>query len=759
MNGRNHEHGTSGRNQPVWHSAAWLAVLLVGLTWSAGEARGLTDEAAGEQARPGAREADEGAVEMQRMGRMMTLSLPITSSSVGRARRFVSQAMETAAAAGHRPVLVFRFEVPRDQDDFGRGTRFSAAYELADLLSGPELNVATTVAYVPQSIQGHAVLAVIACDEIIMAEGAQIGAAGIDEQTITETHRSAYREIANRRRTVPVVLALSMLDAALTVLRVETEVATEFVTPEGLEKIRQERAIKAVDESEPVVRAGEFGQFTGSQARLTLNFVRHLAETREEVSRALGLPPHALEEDPSLGGVWRAVRVSVRGQITSDMVTRTERVIEEAIREREINFLCVVVQSSGGAPAESLRLASFLAALKPGEIRTVAYVPVEARGDAALIALACDQLVMHRNAVLGGYGAYAFSEADIATSRVAVQDIAARKGRNWSLPVAVFDPELEVHRFVHAEQPGLEEFFSEEELAEQPRAEDWRRQEMVVERGSVLEVDGGRAVDLQLARDAVESMAQFRQLYDLEDDPELVEPGWTDYLIDTLRRPGLAFLLLLIGGVALYIELQSPGIGVGAFIAAVCFLIFFWSRFGLTAEWLEILLFIAGVTFILIEIFVVPGFGIFGLGGGALVLASLILAGQPFFFPRNPYQLAQLQQSLLVVAGSLIGILVVIAGLQRWLPKAPVLGHMFLAPPTEEEAEELIHRESLADYAHLVGAQGITATLLAPSGKARFGEETLDVIADGELIDCGEAVEIVEVRGNRILVQRSQGDR
>ena len=106
----------------------------------------------------------------------------------------------------------------------------------------------------------------------------------------------------------------------------------------------------------------------------------------------------------------------------------------------------------------------------------------------------------------------------------------------------------------------------------------------------------------------------------------------------------MAVLLLVIGGAALYIELHAPGIGIGGFVAAVCFLLFFWSRYlGGTAGWLEVSLFVAGVSCLLLEVFVIPGFGIFGLGGGALVLASLVLASQTFLWPRNEYQFEQLE--------------------------------------------------------------------------------------------------------------------
>ena len=52
---------------------------------------------------------------------------------------------------------------------------------------------------------------------------------------------------------------------------------------------------------------------------------------------------------------------------------------------------------------------------------------------------------------------------------------------------------------------------------------------------------------------------------------------------------------------------------------SVAFIIFFWSQYlhG-TSGWLEVMLFIAGVICVAAEIFVLPGFGVLGLGGGLL---------------------------------------------------------------------------------------------------------------------------------------------
>ena len=72
-----------------------------------------------------------------------------------------------------------------------------------------------------------------------------------------------------------------------------------------------------------------------------------------------------------------------------------------------MNFICVWIDSPGGSPADSLNLANYLAGLDSNKRRTVAYIPNEARGDAAFVAFACDQIVMLPTAILGGPGAAA----------------------------------------------------------------------------------------------------------------------------------------------------------------------------------------------------------------------------------------------------------------------------------------------------------------------------------------------------------------
>ena len=167
------------------------------------------------------------------------------------------------------------------------------------------------------------------------------------------------------------------------------------------------------------------------------------------------------------------------------------------------------------------------------------------------------------------------------------------------------------------------------------------------------------------------------------------------------------------------------------------------------------MLFGAGVSCVALELFVIPGFGIFGLGGGAMVILSLVLASQTFLqLPQNEYQLSEFRDSLLVVAAGGAGLVAAIVMFRRYAHRAPIVRNVMLAPPEGEELDELQQREAIVEWEYLRGKRGTTTTKLTPAGKARFGDQLVDVVSDGELIPPGTDVYVVEVRGNHVLVDR-----
>ena len=361
------------------------------------------------------------------------------------------------------------------------------------------------------------------------------------------------------------------------------------------------------------------------------------------------------------------------------------------------------------------------------------------------MALACDELAIAPAAILGGEGDGVVDErggeAIAAAWRGAV---ANRRDRSWSLPVALVVPGLEVRR-AERQGSGRVDFFGRAELAARADREAWQLGPPVGT--GPIQLSGRRAEELGLAAHVVDDFAALRKAYGLEGQVGLAEPGWADQLLTALASPELAWLLLLVGGAGLYIELKTPGVGLGGFVAMVAFIVYFWSQhLHGTSGWLEVMLFLAGIFCLAVEIFVLPGVGVLGLGGGLLVIASIVLASQSFILPNNDYQIRQMQWSLLGILGAGMGVALIGMALRHVLPATPVLRDVFLAPPLPPPGDDGL-------LGAMLGAAGATTTRLAPAGKARIGGVVHDVTTDGELIEPGMPVRVVAVRGRRIVVR------
>ena len=689
-------------------------------------------------------------------GRLIRVRLPLVGNADSQIQSAIERAIDQLARGprqqGKRPVLVLELVPARRQAGFGEGTDFARALSLAQFLTSQDVSAVKTVAYIPQTIKGHGVLVALACEEIVMNPEAEIGEAGIDEKEreIEPGVIRFYEQIAAARRTVPEAIALGMLDRRQEVLKVETDQGIEFVVKDDLEKLKREHAIVS---EETLVARGSLGSFTGREGR-EFGFVKLLAANRDALARGLALPLQAVMEDQALVGDWRPVMINLDGPITPRMVRQIQTLIGREIDEHGVNWIGLRIDSTGGDLEDSLRLAGTLAELDANEVRTIAYVPMEATGGAAMVALSCDQLVMQPDAQLGGSGSLEFDRAMLEAATVTIREsLAPDTEQSWSLLAAFVDPELDVFAYQNT-KTGETRLFSVQEAAEQKDANDWKQGAKVTTAGETLRLSTRKAEELGLAWHVVENFDDLKQLYGFEHDPRVAEPNWALELVEALSSPALTIVLLVIGFVGIYIELHSPGVGIGGFISALAFMLFFWSKFlhG-TAGWLEVLLFTGGICCLLLELLVLPGFGVFGLGGGAMILASLVLASQTFILPQTESQLSELRQSLTVVAAATVCLVAAAFALRRYLPYTPLFRTLMLEPPAQDELEDLDYRESLADFAHLVGAQGTTATKLMPAGKAEFEGQLVDVIAEGVPIERGRQVVVLKAQGSRVVVR------
>ncbi len=674
---------------------------------------------------------------------LVKVTLPLTGNNESRIRDEIRRRLEKAPKSDSRPILIV--EINPGQSQFGQGSEFGKALDLARFLSSREMSTVRTVAYIPKSIKGHGVLLAMACDEIVMAPDAEIGEAGIDEDVIAGVVRSGYTEIADRRKTIPLALALGMLDKQLLVLKIVTDAGTEYILEKDLDDLKKRRTIVAQEEIKP--RPGFFAGQIASPAGL--GFVSYLCKDRISLAKAFNVSPEAIRERPS--GEWRAKKIYIHEPITAKLVDNIKLSIREEVQNGS-NLILFDVNSPGGDPAEAQSLAVEIAELDSSKIQTVAYVTQQALSETALIALACDQIVMKQGSFLGGPGSVNLNREQTSDLVLAYRSgIAPKKNRSWSLGAAMVDASIKVFKFT---RQGRDEYWSNEELKDQEGAgAGYLQGEEITRPGIMLRLTDGRANELGVA-ETVRDDTEFRKMIGLERDPPAVEPGWAVTLLRALAAPQLSFLLLAVGFGAFFMELHSPGIGLGGFISFICFLIYFWGRhLNGTAGWLQVLLFVSGVICLLIEIFIIPGAAIFGLGGGLMILASLVLLSQTYIIPRNEYQVEQFRDTLLSIAAAGVFTIGIGAIARRFLQHTPGFNRVLLQPPTEKEREQTARREALTDYSRFMGQTGATATPLAPAGKAQFGNDIVDVMSDGDFVDRGVSVVVIEARGNRIIVR------
>ena len=684
------------------------------------------------------------------VGHLVKIRLPIAGTADQSVRSQINRIVQKAPQAGTVMVLEFG----EDKEQTGVGSEFGRCYELARLLLSEELKNVRTVAYIPHRLEGHALLVAMACQEIVMHDDAELGRAGGDDMPIGNVEREAYEDVYAQRQTLPAMLALAMLDPKLEVYQADVQGGSRWADAKQLEELKSQPGFNGF---ETVVKRGDLGEFTADELRTKYSIISRKVADRADLAGALKLSE--LSENAGAQAQWNAIRFELRGGINEELATSSIQAIRERLQTAEaagepINFICLTIDSPGGSAADSIALIEEIEGLQREGIYVAAYVPLLARSDAAIIALACDSVLIDPDAVLGGSGAAVLSENEVSDLVDRVQAIAKRRGQRWSLPAAMIDRRLKVQQYTNAETNQVA-YFAELEWQNLPDKEQWQAGPILSDVGSLLKVDGVEAVDLQLADQPVSSMAEFQRHFGMENEPELVQQNWAHWFVEELKAAVfLPYFLLFFGTSALITELSSPGLVGPGFIALLFYALFFWLAFlkG-DANALEIVLFLVGAVCIGLEIFVVPGFGIFGIGGGIMVTFSIVLASQTWVIPRNEYQLEQLPSSLMTVITAAAGLLIGMFVMHRFFGKLPGFNRIVLQPLSEEEQAEVDRRERLADFAHLQGKRGSAATLLMPSGKARFGDDLVDVMTDGAAVEKGAAVVVVGVQGNVVVVE------
>jgi membrane-bound serine protease (ClpP class) len=648
---------------------------------------------------------------------------------------------------------------PSASEDFG------ACYDLAYYLRKRQAEGIEVIGWVHGDVTRHSVLPVLACGEIYMSSTpeAHLGKVTTASNPLTTTRRTGYEETVKNRHLLAIVQ--KMYDPEVEVIKVGPTDREHGTYRASTEKPRPR--------GEVVLPRGDVALYNFPQAKEYGLCQLVPCNTKDEILKRCGLPRGSLFPPLERTVVWRLI---VQGQINGKLKEQFVRRLHRA-RASHVNLLFVQLECYGGDSQLAFEMGLSLAELNEDTehpLQTIAFVTREARDNAAFLAFGCNKIVMQGPrpgrgpgleavtdlARLGDFGDYLEKHPDLKEQTLGknLAEVARRQHYPPLLAEGMLNKDLEIVE-VEAVLGGSQQRFLSEEEFRKDQAENpprWKKIRTIKPADEAyLTLDANRARQLGVADDVV---ADFEELCGHEGiDPSEVETAsldWLDYLADFLRHPWTRIVLVMLGMTCLILELKMPGVGLPGVIAAICFVLFFWAHAGNgQITWLALLLFVLGLVLVGVEIFVVPGTGFCGISGVLLVLVSLGLVTYGAW-PRYSEDWVALGEKMGTFGLSILAAVGAAFVLARYLPYIPLANRLLLKSPEEMEENDPesldpMHSELVA----LLGAIGVAATPLRPAGKVQFGEDFIDVVAEGSYVQPGTRVQVIEIEGHRVVVK------
>ena len=415
------------------------------------------------------------------------------------------------------------------------------------------------------------------------------------------------------------------------------------------------------------------------------------------------------------------------GEIKSNIDPRTNRysklLIEEANNDN-YDLVIIEMDTYGGAvnDADDIRT-RILDFNKPIYV----WINKDAASAGALISIACDSIYMSSGASIGaatvvsGDGTQAPDKYQ-SYMRSIMRSTAEAKGRDPKIAEAMVDQYIKV--------------------------------DSISQEGKVITFSTKEAIEFGFCDAELNSIDEIMTRQNIN-NYEIVkfDIGSTENIISFFLNPIISsiLILLIIGG--LYFELQTPGVGfpiIASIAALVLYLIPYYLN-GIAENW-EIVLFFIGIVFIALEVFVIPGFGIFGILGlftsiGALILIMLNNDMFDFTFVVSK-DIVNASLSVLISVFA-FGILILFGGIRF------TDSHAFKKISLAETQNSDLGYVSKKYSDNLIGKNGKAFTVLRPSGKILINDEIYDATSSGEFIEKNTKVKVISNEGSNLKVKKS----
>lgn len=416
-------------------------------------------------------------------------------------------------------------------------------------------------------------------------------------------------------------------------------------------------------------------------------------------------------------------------EIKAEIDPRMSRYVNLAFthaEETQADYVIVEMDTYGGILTDAKEVVDRIMAFnKPVWV----FINTDAASAGALISIACDSIYMAPGASIGaatvvtGTGGEAAPDKYQSYMRSIMRATAEEKGRDPRIAEGMVDEKIVI--------------------------------DSVKQAGKVITFTTSEAIANGYCEAKVESIEEILKRNGVENYTlDRFQLGITERIIAFFLNPFISGLLILIIIGGIYFELQTPGIGfplLAAIIALLLYLVPYYLN-GLAEYW-EILALLVGIVLILLEIFVIPGFGVAGVMGIALTLSSLVLIMlNNDFFNFDFVPLGDIVVALITAMGGITGgvLLLFVAGPKLTRSKA------FQTIALNDTQEKEKGYTSSLFPTDIVGQKGKAYTVLRPSGKVMVAGSLYDAYTRGDFIDKGDAVEIIAAEGTSLRVKKSE---
>lgn len=403
--------------------------------------------------------------------------------------------------------------------------------------------------------------------------------------------------------------------------------------------------------------------------------------------------------------------VPINGTIDPGLASFVERIYDEA-EENGVTHIILEIDTYGGRIDAAIRIKERILA---SSIPTVSFVTKKAISAGALITLAGEKIAMAPATTIGAaeprIGSKKADEKVLSMWRKTLADTAETRGRDGQIAAAMADADIEI--------PGL------------------------VQKGKLLTLTRNEALEQKYADFSAANREEVLEKVDL-DNAKVIEvfPSMAETVARWVTHPYISPILLTVGVAGMVLEFFTLGWGVAGTIGLVSLAFFFGGHIiaGLTG-WGAVLLFIMGVLLLLVEAFLIPGFGLAGIGGVIAMVVSIVLTS------------ASVEQAIISLVIAFIGTIGVIALSFRYAKTRSMWNRLILGVKQEKNQGYVAPQNNLHD---LLGLEGITLTPLRPAGAAEINGLRVDVVTEGGFIPRETKIKVTQIEGTRVIVRRIQ---